>query len=165
MGRERSLPDRVRDLTSASGSRGAYSVVLPLTHRAFVKADNDFAELAFGSPSRLMLARGPRAEIEPDPRVRPLTSPIADAHFLSPNRVELRYKFGKASMQRFTQAYARHRVVDGERLALWQVYVAAAAQRFMGEWGLAPALEVHMRTEALASIREAGAALMGQTAW
>ncbi len=77
-------------------------------------------------------------------------------------RVELRYKFGKASMQRFTQAYARHHVVDHERLALWQVYVAAAAQRFMGEWGLAQALEAHMRTEALASIREAGAALMGQ---
>ena len=79
-------------------------------------------------------------------------------------RVELRYKFGKASMQRFTQAYARHRVVNRERLALWQVYVAAAAQRFMGEWGLAPALEAHMRTEALASIREAGSELMGQTA-
>ena len=77
-------------------------------------------------------------------------------------RVELRYKFGKASMQRFTEAYARDRVVDRERLALWQVYVAAAAQRFMGKWGLAPALEAHMRTEALASIREAGAALMGQ---
>lgn len=77
-------------------------------------------------------------------------------------RVELRYKFGKASMQRFTHAYARHQTVDRERLALWQVYVAAAAQRFMGEWGLAPALELHMRTEALASIREAGAELMGQ---
>jgi aminoglycoside phosphotransferase (APT) family kinase protein len=75
-------------------------------------------------------------------------------------RVELRYKFGKASMQRFTQAYARHRIVDYERLALWQVYVAAAAQQFMGQWGLPPALEAHMRTEALASIREAGAALM-----
>jgi aminoglycoside phosphotransferase (APT) family kinase protein len=80
-------------------------------------------------------------------------------------RVELRYKFGKASMRRFTQAYARNQIVDRERLALWQVYVAAAAQRFMGEWGLAPALEAHMRTEALACIREAGAALMGQTAW
>jgi aminoglycoside phosphotransferase (APT) family kinase protein len=79
-------------------------------------------------------------------------------------RLELRYKFGKAGSQRFTQAYAGHRVLDHERLALWQVYVAAAAQRFMGEWRLAPALETHMRTEALASIREAGAVLMGQTA-
>jgi hypothetical protein len=31
----------------------------------------------------------------------------------------------------------------------------------MGKWGLAPAREAHMRAEALASIREAGAVLMG----
>lgn len=78
-------------------------------------------------------------------------------------RVELRYRFGKARMQRFTQAYARHRPVDARRLALWQVYVAAAAQHFMGQWGLEAAREAHMRHEALASIREAGAVLMGRT--
>jgi aminoglycoside phosphotransferase (APT) family kinase protein len=78
------------------------------------------------------------------------------------SRVELRYRFGKAAMERFTQAYASQVVVDRERLALWQVYAAAAAQRFMGRWGLAPALEAHMRTEALASIREAGAVLTCQ---
>jgi aminoglycoside phosphotransferase (APT) family kinase protein len=77
-------------------------------------------------------------------------------------RVELRYKFGRVSMQQFTQAYARHREVDAARLALWQVYVAAAAQRFMGEWGLPEAREAHMRQEALASIREAGSVLMGR---
>ena len=77
-------------------------------------------------------------------------------------RLELRYKFGRESMGRFTQAYARHRAVDRDRLALWQVYVAAAAQRFMGDWGLDPALESHMRNEALASIREAGDRLMMQ---
>ena len=75
-------------------------------------------------------------------------------------RVELRYRFGTAGMQRFTRAYAAQHRVDVERLALWQVYVAAAAQRFMGGWGLAPAREAHMRTEALASIREAAAFLM-----
>lgn len=75
-------------------------------------------------------------------------------------RLELRYKFGLAAMQRFTEAYARRRIVDGERLALWEVYVAAAAQRFMGQWGLPQTLETHMRTEALATMREAGAALM-----
>ena len=91
-----------------------------------------------------------------------LGDPLSD---VAVSRVELRYKFGKAGMQRFTQAYAKHQVVDGKRLALWQVYVAAAAQRFMGEWGLTPALEAHMRKEALASIREAGAALLGQAAW
>lgn len=75
-------------------------------------------------------------------------------------RVELRYKFGKAAMQRFTEAYARHQDVDHERLLLWQVYVAAAAQRFMEQWGLDPAREAHMRREALASIREAADELM-----
>lgn len=80
------------------------------------------------------------------------------------SRVELRYRFGKTGMHRFTETYARHQPVDRGRLALWQVYVAAAAQRFMGDWGLAPDLEAHMRAEALASIREAGAVLMRQTA-
>jgi len=75
-------------------------------------------------------------------------------------RLELRYKFGQKAAQRFTKAYARHRVVDRNRLALWQVYVAAAAQRYMSEWRLDPALEADMRTEALCSIREAGAILM-----
>jgi aminoglycoside phosphotransferase (APT) family kinase protein len=90
-----------------------------------------------------------------------LGDPLSD---VACSRVELRYRFGKGAMQRFTDAYGRHQVVDRERLALWQVYVAAAAQRFMGKWGLEPKLEAHMRTEALASIREASAALMGQTA-
>ena len=76
-------------------------------------------------------------------------------------QVELRYKFGAACMQRFTEAYARHTAVDPQRLALWQVYVASAAQHFMGAWRLAPALEAHMRKQALASIHEAGAVLMG----
>jgi aminoglycoside phosphotransferase (APT) family kinase protein len=78
-------------------------------------------------------------------------------------RVELRYKFGPSGMQRFTRAYARRRAVDPQRLALWQVYVASASQRFMGGWRLAADLEAHMRAMALASIREAGAALLGRT--
>jgi aminoglycoside phosphotransferase (APT) family kinase protein len=86
-----------------------------------------------------------------------LGDPLAD---VAGCRVELRYKFGQASMQLFTQAYAKHQPVDLNRLALWQVYVAAAAQRYMGGWGLEPTLEAHMRVEALASIREAGALLM-----
>ena len=86
--------------------------------------------------------------------------PLSD---LATARVELRYRFGITAMERFTEAYASHRGVDRERLALWQVYVAAAAQKFMGEWGLAPELETHMRKEALASIREAGEELMSQT--
>jgi len=74
--------------------------------------------------------------------------------------LELRYLFGRAGTERFTHAYARQLPVDPGRLALWQVYVAAAAQHFMGRWGLAPALEQHMRAQALASIREAWAALL-----
>ena len=65
-------------------------------------------------------------------------------------------------MQQFTDAYARHRPIDDQRLALWQIYTAAAAQCFMGGWGLDAQLEAHMRREALASIREAGDALMGR---
>lgn len=76
--------------------------------------------------------------------------------------VELRYKFGTAGMQRFIEAYAAQRTVDLNRLALWQVYVAAAAQRYMGGWGLDAGLEAHMRAEALASIRDAGLVLMDQ---
>jgi len=79
-------------------------------------------------------------------------------------RLELRYKFGKACMERFTRAYATHAVVDRQRLTLWQVYVAAAAQHFMGGWGLASDLEAHMRNEALVSIREAGAVLLDEVA-
>lgn len=77
-------------------------------------------------------------------------------------RLELRYKFGKQSMHRFTQAYAKYRAIDYDRLALWQVYVAAAAQQNMGEWGLDPELEAHMRTKALTSIREASTILVRQ---
>jgi aminoglycoside phosphotransferase (APT) family kinase protein len=90
-----------------------------------------------------------------------LGDPLSD---VAASRVELRYKFGKGSMRRFTEAYAKHHKVDRARLALWQVYVAAAAQRYMGGWGLDPALEAHMRAEALVSIREAGDELMGNTA-
>lgn len=78
-------------------------------------------------------------------------------------RVELRYKFGVAGMQRFTEAYARHHSVDLNRLALWQVYVAAAAHHFMGEWGLKPTRLAHMQREALLSIQEAGRVLAKNT--
>ena len=83
--------------------------------------------------------------------------PMAD---VAGARVELRYKFGPKAMQHFTDAYAQHQEVDFKRLALWQVYVAAAAQHFMGTWGLPAEQEAHMRREALASITEAGRTLM-----
>lgn len=86
-----------------------------------------------------------------------LGDPLSD---VASTRLELRYAFGTAGMERFTRAYARHRKVEQHRLAMWQVYVAAAAQRFMGKWGLDPAREAHMRAQALGSLREAGAQLM-----
>jgi aminoglycoside phosphotransferase (APT) family kinase protein len=89
-----------------------------------------------------------------------LGDPMSD---LAVARLELRYRFGTAGMQHITDAYARHHEVDRERLALWQIYAAAAAQRFMGGWGLPPPLETHMRKHAVESIREAAAALFGQT--
>lgn len=75
--------------------------------------------------------------------------------------VELRYLFGTRGMEQFTRAYAGKDQLDLERLALWQIYVAAAAQKFMGTWGLPPQRESHMRREALASIRDAADILMG----
>ena len=74
-------------------------------------------------------------------------------------RVELRYKLGREVMDQFTTEYQKHHPVDPHRLAVWQVYVAAAAQHFMGQWRLEESLEAHMRGEALASMREASAVL------
>jgi len=51
--------------------------------------------------------------------------------------------------------------VDERRLRLWEVYVAAAAWRFMGGWGLAPALGTYMRDGAEWFIGEASSALLG----
>ncbi len=87
-----------------------------------------------------------------------LGDPLSD---LAGCGLELRYNFGRESTERLTEAYAKHRPIAYDRLALWQIYVAAAAQRFMGNWGLDAKLEAHMRTEALNSIREAGDRLMG----
>lgn len=85
-----------------------------------------------------------------------LGDPLSD---LAAARVELRYLFGRQAMSVLTRAYARHHPVAPLRLALWQIYVAAAASHFMGQWRLAPAREAHMRAEALASMREAAATL------
>ncbi len=76
--------------------------------------------------------------------------------------LELRYKFGKQAGQQFADAYGQYASINPRRLALWQVYVAAAARHFMGKWGLQASLEAHMRTTALATIKEAGAQLMEQ---
>ena len=83
--------------------------------------------------------------------------PLSD---LAASRVEFRYQFGREGMQTFTAAYSRHRTIDSTRLALWQIFVAAAGQHFMGDWGLPVERVQHMRRVALSAIKEAGEALM-----
>ena len=73
--------------------------------------------------------------------------------------LELRYLFDDALVSQFLVAYRRHASVDIQRLALWQIYVAAAAQRYMGAWALEPSREANMRRTALRQIREAAAVL------
>ncbi len=74
--------------------------------------------------------------------------------------LELRYLYGRDGAVRFLDAYGTHAPGGEHRFALWQAYVAAAAQRFMAGWGLEPAREAHMRATALASLGEAASRLM-----
>lgn len=71
--------------------------------------------------------------------------------------LELRYVAGREGAESFLRAYDRLRPIKPRRLALWQIYVAAAGQHSMGAWGLEPAREAHMRATALSVIREASA--------
>ena len=75
--------------------------------------------------------------------------------------LELRYQFGREYLPHFLQSYTAHKQIDYKRLPLWQIYVAAAAQHYMDQWGLEKTKETHMRKEAIASIHEAGSLLMG----
>ena len=74
--------------------------------------------------------------------------------------LELRYLYDDVQVDGFQAAYGLHSRIDPHRLALWQVYVASAAQHYMGNWGLEPAREAHMRQTALRQIREAAEALV-----
>lgn len=87
-----------------------------------------------------------------------LGDPLSD---VACTRLELRYLYGIEGMETFTAAYAQRTRVDRRRLSLWQLYVAAAAHRFMGMWGLPPEREAHMRNTALATMRESAEAVMG----
>lgn len=69
--------------------------------------------------------------------------------------LELRYIYGVAGMERFQQSYARYENIDTDRLALWLIYVAAAAQKFMSDWRLDSAREAHMRRIAIQTIKDA----------
>ncbi|MDZ7826077.1 MAG: phosphotransferase [Gammaproteobacteria bacterium] len=88
-----------------------------------------------------------------------LGDPLSD---LAGSRLELTWKFGPGAAARFTRHDAARRQVDQWRLRLWDLYVAAAAWQFMGDWDLDPALETHMRDGAEWFIGQAGEALLGQ---
>jgi len=74
--------------------------------------------------------------------------------------LELRYIYGEEGMLRFKNAYAKYAAVEPKRIALWLVYAAAAAQRFMGAWRLEPSREAHMRRTAIETIKEAASFMM-----
>ena len=76
-----------------------------------------------------------------------LGDPLAD---LATARVELLCQYGPAATARFTDQYlAAHRRAIGplrlDSLALWELYVSAAALATMGGWGLEPAAEAQRR--------------------
>lgn len=83
--------------------------------------------------------------------------PLSD---LAGTGLELRYLYGPEGMAEFIARYAGRRPVDPLRLALWQAYVAAAAQNYMGHWGLPKIQEAHMRSQALAMLDEAARKLL-----
>jgi aminoglycoside phosphotransferase (APT) family kinase protein len=69
--------------------------------------------------------------------------------------LELRYMYGTEGADCFLKAYGRHHAIDHDRLALWQIYVAAAGQHSMANWGLESSREAAMRAVALLTIEEA----------
>ena len=78
--------------------------------------------------------------------------------------LELKYLFDDALVDHFIGSYSRHCPIDANRLALWLVYVASAAQHYMGQWGFDAAREAQMRETALTQIRVSGARLLGHAA-
>ncbi len=74
-------------------------------------------------------------------------------------QLELSYLFEDRLVDLFLETCRTHAMIEPHRFALWQIYVAAAAQRFMGDWGLEPSRVAHMRRMALRQIRAAAAVL------
>jgi len=80
-----------------------------------------------------------------------LGDPLSD---VASAALELSYDAGIDGADAFVRAYKEVRPVDPARLALWQIYVAAAGHHFMGAWGLEAGREAHMRATALSVIRQ-----------
>ncbi len=76
--------------------------------------------------------------------------------------LELRYIYGEKEVKGFLSSYANLRQIESKRLALWLVYVAAAALLNMGCWRLEPSREAHMRRTAIRTMEEASTILMAR---
>ena len=69
---------------------------------------------------------------------------------------ELRYVHGLRGSELFLKEYIElNGPLDLRRLALWKIYVSAAAQKYMSCWGLSADKEAHMRKTAGTNLREA----------
>lgn len=73
--------------------------------------------------------------------------------------LELRYIYWTDGADKFVNAYAEFAPIDPTRFQLWKIHVSAAAQKFMGLWGLPAEKEAHKRQAALLVIHETHAAL------
>ena len=90
-----------------------------------------------------------------------LGDPLSD---LSGARLELLWRYGPESMERFTTRYLTLRPCDTSRLPLWDLYVGTAAMDSVAQWGLAPEAEAQMRDQTahiLASAERAVLSLAG----
>lgn len=74
-------------------------------------------------------------------------------------RCELTVAYGWSAAERFTRAWPGE--VHPLRLALWELYVSAAALSAMSTWGLPPAVEAHRRAATTTFFRAAAARLAG----
>lgn len=77
-------------------------------------------------------------------------------------RVELACAHGEVAMEAFTRRYwsARGGAVDRERLALWEIYVSAAALASMDQWGLEPRVLAARRSITSAFLERAASTVL-----
>jgi aminoglycoside phosphotransferase (APT) family kinase protein len=78
--------------------------------------------------------------------------PLCD---VAQGRMELLWKYDAAVMDTFTARYRERSGVDTADLPLWELYVASAGLKHMGEWGLPAEQERHMRETTTAFIARA----------
>ncbi|MCB9677066.1 MAG: phosphotransferase [Alphaproteobacteria bacterium] len=82
--------------------------------------------------------------------------PLCD---LATSRVELASAYGFEAADRFTAAYLARHPLDVSDLPVWEAFVAGAALRFMGDWGLPAEVEARRRAATTAFVENAARAL------